>query len=117
MPTLISGWFSNDPEVIAAATSIALVAGLFQLSDGAQVVGAGVLRGRGDTRTSAWANLIGHWGVGLPVGVFLAFYSGWGLRGIWIGLAVGLTSVAVVLTGKCLNLVARGPAVVPPNSP
>ncbi len=42
-------------------------------------------------------NLLGHWGLGLPVGYALCFRRGWGVRGLWVGLSVGLISVGLIL--------------------
>jgi MATE family multidrug resistance protein len=57
-----------------------------------------VLRGVGDTRTPMVMNVIGHWVFGFPVGWTLCFRYGWGVIGLWVGLSIGLTFVAVVLT-------------------
>ena len=62
-----------------------------------QVVGNGALRGIGNTRASMIANFVGHWMIGLPVGCFLCFKYGLGIRGIWMGLSLGLISVALLL--------------------
>lgn len=91
------GVYTNDPIVIEAAKKILFVAALFQISDGAQVIATGSLRGLGNTTAAAIANGIGHWAIGLPLGLFLGFYREMGLPGIWIGLATGLTAVAAAL--------------------
>ncbi|MBM4375301.1 MAG: MATE family efflux transporter [Deltaproteobacteria bacterium] len=88
---------SDRPEVIASAAPLLLVAAAFQLFDGAQVVGAGALRGLGDTRPAQWANLVGYYAVGLPLAWFLGFRAGHGTAGLWWGLCVGLAIVAVAL--------------------
>ncbi len=93
----ILGAYSSDGRVLEVAGGILLFAALFQVSDGAQTVLTGALRGAADTRTAAVANLIGHWGVGLPLGALLCFRAGVGLRGLWIGLSTGLTVVAIAL--------------------
>lgn len=90
------GIYSTDSAVIEAAKQILFIAALFQISDGVQVIATGALRGLGNTVIAAVANGIGHWLVGLPVGLVLGFTLGMGIFGIWVGLATGLTVVAVV---------------------
>jgi MATE family multidrug resistance protein len=87
---------AND-HVVALAVSFLFVAAIFQVADGAQVIGAGMLRGLHDTRVPAVFALIGYWIVGLGVGVWLAFVLGWQGVGIWSGLAAGLAAVAVLM--------------------
>jgi MATE family multidrug resistance protein len=89
--------FTPDADVIAVGATLLWVAALFQLSDGVQVVATGVLRGTGDTRTAMVASLVGHWLVSVPLGVALCFTFGLGVVGLWLGLAAGLSSVAVVV--------------------
>jgi MATE family multidrug resistance protein len=96
-PGLIIGFFTPDPAVLKAATSVLFVAAAFQIFDGLQVVGTGVLRGVADTRTPLIANALGHWAVGIPLGAWLCFRGGMGLTGLWVGLAAGLAFVGVVL--------------------
>jgi hypothetical protein len=74
-----------------------LLAAVFQLFDGVQVVTTGILRGTGDTRTPMISNLIGHWLIGLPVGYAFCFFTGGGVFGLWIGLSLGLILVGAVL--------------------
>jgi MATE family multidrug resistance protein len=93
---------SNRP-VISLAVSFLLVAALFQVVDGAQVVGAGMLRGLQDTRVPMLYAALGYWGVGLLLGVVLAFGLGWGGIGIWIGLASGLAVVAVLMLARWMR--------------
>jgi MATE family multidrug resistance protein len=86
--------------VIALAVSFLKVAAAFQLVDGAQVIGAGMLRGLHDTRWPLIFALIGYWGVGLGIGAWLAFGVDWEGVGIWIGLASGLAAVAVLMLAR-----------------
>jgi MATE family multidrug resistance protein len=105
-PAPLAGIITNEPAVIEAVVPLLFVAAVFQLSDGVQAVAAGALRGAGDTRFALLANLGGHYLIGLPVGVLLAFQLGLGARGLWWGLSVGLTVVAVGLTLRFLRLSA-----------
>lgn len=88
---------SDRPDVVAAAAPLLVVAAAFQLFDGAQVVGAGALRGLGDTRPAQWATFVGYYLVGLPLAWQLGFRAGRGAVGIWWGLCAGLAIVAVAL--------------------
>ena len=96
-PRAITRLVTNQEDVIAHALPLMLVAAVFQLSDGVQAVGAGVLRGAGDTKYAFVANLIGHWLIGLPIALFLGFHQKLGIVGLWWGLCVGLTAVAAML--------------------
>lgn len=104
MPETLARTLTDKPEVLAAAVPLLAVAAAFQLSDGLQAVGAGILRGAGDTRFAFVANLFGHYAVGLPVALVVGFVFDRGLMGIWIGLAGGLTAVAAVLVFRFLRL-------------
>jgi MATE family multidrug resistance protein len=96
-PGPILAVFTADRDVISVALSLLFVAAVFQLFDGLQVVATGVLRGTGETRTPMVTNLLAHWGLGLPMGYALAFWCGWGLFGLWVGLSVGLIAAGLVL--------------------
>jgi len=87
---------ANGP-VIRLAVSFLVVAALFQIFDGAQAVGAGMLRGLHDTRVPMLYAGFGYWVVGLGTGVGLGFGLGWDGVGIWTGLATGLGVVAVLM--------------------
>jgi MATE family multidrug resistance protein len=91
--------------VIALAVSFLKVAAAFQLADGAQVIGAGMLRGLHDTRWPLLFALVGYWVVGLGIGVWLAFGRDWRGVGIWVGLASGLAAVAALML---LRWIMRG---------
>ena len=72
-------------------------AAVFQIVDGAQVIGSSILRGLGDTRLPMIFAGIGYWGIGLPLSAALGFLTPLAGRGIWIGLAIGLTVVSVMM--------------------
>ncbi len=113
VPGPLARLITNKPEVIAAALPLFLVAAVFQLSDGIQAVGSGVLRGAGDTRYSFVANVIGHWAVGAPVALILGFTYRMGIVGLWWGLCAGLSVVAVLLFLRFQRLSAQPIAPIP----
>ncbi|HZQ90681.1 MAG TPA: MATE family efflux transporter [Terriglobales bacterium] len=96
-PRLIARVFSPDPAVVRTGAALLLIAAVFQLFDGMQVVATGTLRGLGDTRTPMLANLAAYWVIGLPLGWVLTFKMGWGAAGLWTGLCIGLILVGSVL--------------------
>jgi len=100
---LVTMFLSDVPTnatVIALAVSFLRVAAAFQLVDGAQVIGAGMLRGLHDTRWPLVFALVGYWVVGLGIGSWLAFDRDWKGVGIWVGLASGLAAVAVLMLAR-----------------
>jgi MATE family multidrug resistance protein len=115
MPGALARMLSDQPDVIAAATPLLAVCAVFQLSDGIQGVGAGVLRGAGDTRFTFAANLIGHYAVGFPVAILLGLRLGQGVSGLWWGLCAGLTAVAIALLTRFLRLSSREIAPLEPH--
>ena len=96
-PRTLLGWFTQDPAVVELGVKILLLVALFQIADGTQVSTTGALRGLGNTRAAMIANLIGHYPVGLALGIVLCFGFRYGALGIWSGLALGLMSVAIIL--------------------
>lgn len=96
-PRLFLGVFGADDALIAAAMPLLYCGAAFQVFDGAQAVLTGALRGLGSTRRPLLINILGHWLIGLPVGVTLGFGLGWGATGLWLGLVAGLGSVAILL--------------------
>jgi len=97
MPRLLLGWFTHDPAVIEAGLGILFLVALFQIADGVQVSTTGALRGLGNTRAAFVANLIGHYPIGLALGIVLCFVMQRGVTGMWVGLASGLASVGIIL--------------------
>jgi MATE family multidrug resistance protein len=84
-------------EVIVIASSLLIVSGFFQLTDGLQAVVLGALRGLQDVNLPTAFTFISYWVIGFPVSYYLAFYTSWGATGIWIGLLTGLSSSAILL--------------------
>jgi MATE family multidrug resistance protein len=97
VPRVVAHAFTDSPPVLAATVPLLQIAALFQLSDGTQAVGAGALRGLGDTRPTFTGNLVGHYVVGLPISLGLCFGAGMGAPGLWWGLSAGLTATAIYL--------------------
>jgi len=106
-PGPIVATMTNDPAIAAIAVPLFMVAAVFQVSDGVQGVGAGVLRGAGDSRFTFTANVVGHYLVGLPLALALGFGMHRGVLGIWWGLAAGLTAVAAALVWRFLRISGR----------
>jgi MATE family multidrug resistance protein len=109
--------FTNIPEVQAVTVPLIGIAAFFQVSDGVQAVGAGVLRGAGDTRFLSVTNVVAHYGLGLPVALLCAFPLGMGVTGLWWGLCTGLSAVAVTLFIRFWWLSARGIQPLEPHAP
>ena len=99
MPTPFITLFTSDAGVIAIGTRLLAVAAAFQLFDGLQVATTGALRGLGETRMPMLVSLFGYWISGLPLGWYLCFRAGYGVIGLWLGLAVSLLVVGTVLMG------------------
>lgn len=90
-------FYSKDMEVIQIAAGLLLIAAIFQLFDGAQVVGLGILRGLGDVNIPTVITFAAYWVVGLPIGYLLGIKLGFGVSGIWYGLCLGLLVASVLL--------------------
>lgn len=93
LPTI----YIDHETVVNTAASLLLIAGLFQLSDGFQVVVLGALRGLQDVKIPTVITFIAYWIVGFPISFLLGKTFGFGSQGIWIGLLMGLTVSAVLL--------------------
>ncbi len=89
--------YIDEAEVVHKAAGLVVIAGLFQLSDGIQVVGLGALRGLTDVKVPTAITFIAYWLIGLPLGYVLGFWQGMQGIGIWIGLLTGLSIAAVSL--------------------
>lgn len=100
----ISQVYTTDQPVIAIAAQLLIVAALFQLFDGGQVVMLGALRGLSDVKIPTLIALFSYWVVSLPTGYFCAFYLGWNELGVWMGYLVGLALAASLLFWRFLYL-------------
>jgi MATE family multidrug resistance protein len=105
VPEALIGMFIDttaavNAEVVQLAIAFLAVAALFQVVDALQAVGQGALRGLKETRQPMLMATFGYWVVGVPTGALLAFKAGLGGVGIWLGLALGLAVVAVLVVGR-----------------
>lgn len=83
-------YIDND-VVQTTAASLLVIAAAFQISDGVQAVGLGVLRGLTDVRVPTLVTFVAYWLIAIPSSYFIAFKAGYGVQGIWVGLSFGLT--------------------------
>jgi len=93
----------NDPEVLVKASSLLIIAAVFQMFDGTQAVGIGILRGIADMRIPTIITFIAYWIIGLPGGYMLGFYFDMGVEGVWIALALSLIFSAIMLSFRFNN--------------
>ena len=84
-------------EVVTIASNLLLVAALFQISDGLQVVILGALRGLQDVKIPMYITFVAYWIVGFPISIYLGLYTDLKAIGVWIGLLAGLTVAALFL--------------------
>jgi len=89
--------YTSNAQVIAVCAFLLPIAAAFQIFDGTQVVGCGILRGMGRTRAPALVTLVGYYAIALPFAWWLGLDRGLGLAGIWWGLCLGLVVVASAL--------------------
>ena len=83
-----------------------VLAGVFQIFDGIQIVSSGGLRGFRDTKIPFLMGVLSYWVVALPVSWFAAFRWGFGARGIWMGFVVGLAVAAIALSSRLFKKVS-----------
>lgn len=107
IPSLLARMLTNSASVVATACPLLMIAAVFQLSDGTQSVAAGALRGAGDPKAPLYANLVGHYGIGIPIAWVFGFPLGLGPSGLWWGLSAGLTVVAIGLTVRFWVITSR----------
>lgn len=96
--------FHLDASVTMLAAKLLMVAAIFQVFDGMQVVGAGMLRGLSDVRVPTAITFVAYWVIALPVGYFYGVRGSGGPVGVWIALAAGLAFAGVALTWRFARL-------------
>jgi MATE family multidrug resistance protein len=99
-PRLIASIYTDDESVRSTATSLLVMAAIFQIFDGSQVAGAAALRGLKDTKIPMVITVLAYWGLGLPLGYILGMVYARGPQALWIGLIAGLTAAAVLLNAR-----------------
>lgn len=110
---LITGGFTPDAAVADLAARLLVVAAIFQMFDGTQVIAAACLRGLADVKVPTVITFIAYWVIALPLGAALAFRTALGPIGVWMGLAAGLACAALLLGGRFRSR-ARELAATPP---
>lgn len=101
---IIALYKNNSPAVMQIATTLLFIFIFYLLADGIQAVGVGILRGLSDVNIPTAMTLFAYWVVGIPASYLLSKYTELGVKGIWIGLTLGLTASAVLLTSRFFYL-------------
>lgn len=113
-PRLLLGVYTQDEAILALGMQLLQVAAAFQLFDGLQVAGMGVLRGLKDTRVPMLATMLAYWACGMPCSYVLGIWAGWGPMGIWMGLSTGLIIAAACHIARFIWLThKKGPGASP----
>lgn len=92
-----TGQILDNEEVIAIASKLLLIAAVFQISDGIQVVVLGALRGLQDVKVPMYITFVAYWVIGFPISYYLGEHTELKAQGVWVGLLAGLTAAAVCL--------------------
>ncbi|WP_343708061.1 MATE family efflux transporter [Flavobacterium sp.] len=102
-----TGQILDNEEVIAIASKLLLIAAVFQISDGIQVVVLGALRGLQDVKVPMYITFVAYWVIGFPISYYLGEYTELKAQGVWIGLLAGLTAAAICLYARFHYLTKR----------
>lgn len=102
LPTLFTK--QEDVEVVLLASKLLIIAALFQLSDGIQVVVLGCLRGIQDVKIPSIITFIAYWLITIPLGFYLCYTINMGAFGMWIALGLGLTISSILLVIRYIKL-------------
>src|SRR5690606_20402693 len=97
----------TNQEVIAIASQLLIVAAIFQISDGVQVVVLGALRGLQDVKVPMYITFVAYWIIGFPISFVLGLYTDLKAVGVWIGLLAGLTAAGLFLYIRFEKLTRR----------
>lgn len=99
--------YIQDTDVIKITSGLILIAAIFQLADGVQVTGLGILRGMQDVKVPTIIAMTSYWLIGLPVSYLLGFGLNQGVYGVWYGLCAGLFTAAILLYFRYRKLISR----------
>ena len=99
--------YINDVNVVSISASLLIFAALFQIFDGTQAVGLGILRGMIDVKIPMVMAFIAYWVISIPVGYVLGFIFDLGAEGVWIGLSAGLTVAAIFFTTRFIRSINK----------
>jgi MATE family multidrug resistance protein len=97
IPDVLMSLMSPEEDVIALGVSLLKIVAIFQFVDSMQVIITGILRGMKYVNIVSMIVFAGYWLIGIPYGVYLAFFTDNGIHGLWIGLALSLAIVAISL--------------------
>ncbi len=97
IPEVLLGIASSEKSIIIYASTLLVWVGFFQIPDGLQVVLSGILRGIQETKIPMILSLISYWIIGLPLGLYLTYQKNLEAKGLWIGLALGLLFMSLLL--------------------
>lgn len=101
---ILTQFYTSDLKVIEIAGTLMIFAGLFQFSDGIQVVSLRSLLGLEDIKIPTYITLFAYWVIGVPVGYVLTFYTPMGVNGMWLSLCIGLTISAILVTFRFFKI-------------
>ncbi len=107
LPTNNTAEIANNTEIILIASKLLLIAAVFQISDGIQVVVLGALRGLQDVKIPMYITFVAYWAIGFPISYYLCKYTDYKAIGIWIGLCAGLSVAAILLYIRFINLIKK----------
>ncbi len=99
--------FNSNAAVLSLSAMLMLFAGIFQISDSTQAIGAGLLRGIKDVKTPTWYIAASYWAIGIPLGCLMAFTFKMGAAGMWIGFVGGLTFSSMFLNRRFFKMLGK----------
>jgi MATE family multidrug resistance protein len=104
--------YTRDVRVLSVGPALLGIVATFEIFDAMQIISTGALRGLGEVHAPMWANLVGYWVLGLPLGFFLCFVLRWGIYGLWIGLTLALIVIALALLARWRKDSEKQPSAV-----